>query len=418
MTKKKTDSEQPTDNESFEQPPMGGDGAVTRKKHDQEHLSPYHILVQEMRERADHVSYDSKEKILTKSLKKNLGTKRYPEYVDALISSRPVIDVGDKGVIPAVYVHTFAVRNMFDEAGSHTLSSLADIGGYYIQLGFPEPVGFFVKTTDRELIKKFHADILNDLKHGITTVKVSENFAERHKRDVAEKGGALVLFQSSLALPAPLYRSPHERSESHLPKEDIAPFGIGILESRFDVHTEFTRDEYHSKFDELRRRSMQTRHEGDKPEMAEYQGILLPRRMVETPERKADIHQFIHDMISAMPGGVFVYTRAIGPEDEREPLTSPREIKGYFLSLYFFEHESMIRINSGDPELVKMIHQTAFTHMRERSGTYALNSDSALLPGAQTLPKKILIKDVIEDSYLQKQKSDIDGVKPLVEFLK
>ncbi len=417
MTKKKPDLEQPTGEEQFEQPPMGGDASVTQKKHDQEHASPYHTLIRAMRERADQISFDPKDKILTRSLKKNLGTKRYPEYVDALISSRPVIDAEDRGVMPAVYVHTFAVRNMFDEAGSHTLTSAADVGGYYIQLGFPEPIGFFVKTTDRELVKKFHTDILNDLKHGKTAIKVAENFAERYKRDVAQEGGALVLFQSSLALPAPPYQSPHERIGTRVLKEDITPFAVGILESRFDIHTEFTRDQYHSKFDELRRRSMQTRQEGDKPEMVEYQGILLPRRMIETTERKGDVHQFIHDLISAMPGGVFAYTRAIGREDEREPLTSPSEIRGYFLSLYFFEHESMIRINSGDPTLVKLIHEAIFQQLQGRSINYAYDPRAALSPLARSLPKRIL-KEAVESENMRKMKSDIDGVRPLVEFVR
>lgn len=205
-----------TPEEEFEQAPMGGDVLIGKKSGDQ-NKNIYHDLIREMRDVADSVFFE-KPRTQHRTMNRTIKDQGKPRYIDSLISARPVFEPGDgSSELPAIYVHTYAVRDIEDPRGERGLETKDQVGGYIMQGGLPEPVTLFVDSPDHATAQRYHKEIvrMSELLTLSNAEAIFTKFLEKHKTKTNEKGEQLFYvidrYEDPVELADPPYESPHEK---------------------------------------------------------------------------------------------------------------------------------------------------------------------------------------------------------------
>ncbi|MDP2631007.1 MAG: hypothetical protein Q8P56_06420, partial [Candidatus Uhrbacteria bacterium] len=216
MPRKKIELEKSENGGEFKQEPMGGDVNVGKKSVEKVRTNPYHALVTEMRNLADSIVFLDALPTKTRTFRREISEGASRRFVESMISARPVLDPGQgRDHDPSIYVHTFAVRNIDDFRLKKPLESKDEIGGYVIQIGLPEPIVFFVQTTDSKCAYRLHREIvrMSQTLNFTSNDSLANRLWDNHAKDVNERGEPLLLILDDVGdvfLSDPPYESPHE----------------------------------------------------------------------------------------------------------------------------------------------------------------------------------------------------------------
>lgn len=284
-------------------------------------------------------------------------------YVDALISARASYyrkykRKGSKAIMqekPAFYVHTFAVADKLADIYTFSLQSSGGIGGYYVTAGTKDTLtGFFAKTTDREAVRAIHDSVSELCSHGQIPEKpedairkVYEQYSAAHplgseKRIPVEWRGMM---------PFPSVRQSGLRPESaDMSMDEAKPLS---WEDRAEAFVEckkiarLPRDPQDGKD-----AAMQARTYG-------FHGYLVSGRIGDIPRR------FVDEVISTHPGGILVYTRAVGAmERTRMPLRSAADIEWYACTIGLKGREINLLIRTNLRERAHEVHLRIFEKLQ------------------------------------------------------
>lgn len=322
-------------------------------------------------------------------------------YVDALLSARGSFrikhyKIADQWIEkPPFIVHAYAVANMLDDRGVEPLASAEDRAGYYISAGSRDASEcFFVRTKDRHLIKQMYDELVRACSYGDVPeqpldalhrlFQEYQNGLRQPKAEVVWKGG----LPRGQIPGATIYYTPQYDSFTEEGKE------------QYKKGRRISWNEYDARKGELmgyaRQRVAPDMHDSvvKKDEQEEYYGNLPERR--EQAERKI----FIHEHISAFPGGVFVRTYAIRASGRRTPLRTPSDISAYITEIGLKPHQRRIKINSLYKDVVKKIHTDIFNRLKRFE---------------ESIPRKQFVDHIIRDVEREYNR---EQYTPLIELLK
>lgn len=291
-------------------------------------------------------------------------------YIDAIVSARRAFkrEVYKKGRVdgmsdrPAFYVHSYAVRGSDVADGNPHLHSRKDIGGYFIIVGggVGAPLGLFVRTNDRNIVKDIHEKITEDCSWGATPKNPEEaikSFYEMYQNGFLPGN----LSQTQITWIGRIVERAKKSSE-------VAPGGESHIRNSYEMPV-YSWSEYRNAFRDARdvaRLPSVSKQEDELTTqyMRVFFGFLASNRTGDESKR------FVDEAFSAFPGGDLVYTRAVGyGEKERIPLQSMNQVDVYMLTAGVDEEARTIRIHAKDHEIAHKIHLFIFNKLRSFSDT-------------------------------------------------
>lgn len=282
-------------------------------------------------------------------------------YIDALISARRQLHRenhkrGSRKFIlkPAFMIHTVAAQSALDTIATIKLRSKDDIQGYHViaRDGMKDE-SFFIETNDREFVTSVHNAV----------VKLCCSGETPHKPEAALR---IVLESYASKPPSPhtrnvrfLWRGDHRFKPSMLHMSGDAP-----IDRHMDKAKPLSWEERAEAFVECKKKARLfadplEKNEAYTPLTFSFHGYL-PSDRVGDPDRR-----FVDETISAYPGGILMYTRALGSGREDRILRSRSDVIKYKCSVGLKGLERNIEIDTSDKNLANEIHLWILNELRQ-----------------------------------------------------